>query len=217
MRISPNIIGRSHPKHSLETVFSVESLRVRLAQSHFSTKDPVRRVSLRFKAQRLADIPVVNALVASYLDQIVSSMHKLNPKNIIKVSYRKDQDTSQHYIGIFTLDLARVSVDLSLIKDAALRKEVKDKLAKLSLSIETTPFFVPDDNIDLTSDMGLISFVSEAENLEAALAKLREPQNKILNHLADELETKLAKPAFLRTQFLKASETLLMKMLGKIF
>gem|GEM_PF-5417485 len=189
--------------------------RTRLAPSVFTVREPNKKVAIWFKGTTY-QARAIMAIAANIIDRIVTETDYSTPKSIVKISYRRSMGNPQHYIGIFTLDFSRLNLEsyLSMIREPALREEVRKSFSRILVKIKTTPFKMPDEHIELVNDIGLINLISEAQNAEAALARLREPERQIMDHLADQLETKLAKTTFLKTQFIKSAETLIKRLLG---
>jgi hypothetical protein len=156
------------------------------------------------------------AIAAHIVDLIITDTDYSAPEKIIRISYKRDNGQPQHYIGIFTLDFSRINLDsyLSMVRDDGMREEIRRAFGKILVRIKTNPFYMPNENLELVDNIGLINMIGEAEDAAVALAKLREPDQKIMGHLARQLEAKLGKEKFLQTQFVKSSEILIRKLLG---
>lgn len=197
-----------------DDIVKTASGRIRLAGSALLTGDEQAMVKITFKGRDYANVPVLRALAALYIDQIIGGLDFTRPEGFLTISYKRDPERPQSYIGVFALELDRLTVDFSMITDPSIRKRVETAAARIALSIETSPFFIPDEEVDMIGDAGILQLLGKAKDAAETLMKLREPRDKILSRVADELELRLNKPNFLRTQFLMKSDALIQRMIG---
>jgi hypothetical protein len=182
--------------------------RARIRASAFTIQDPLARTDIRLKATWYQDLPVVKALAAWLIMDTVASFAFSSPAELLKISYKRHPQKEQHYVGIFTLELSRLPLDLKEIKSSAIRAMVKEFISRYSLTIETSPFFVENKSVGIADNMGAINFLAEANDAREALLKLREPEENIQLLLVDQLKNKLKKSTFLKTSFTKSAEEL---------
>ncbi len=191
-------------------IVKTASGRIRLTESAFLTGNEQTMVQITFKGRNYANVPVLRALTALYIDQIIAELNFDKPKTLfedqITISYRKDP-APQIYIGVFTLELGKLPIKYSMITDPAIRKRVATAIARLTLSIETSPFFIPDEEVDMIGDAGILKLLGESTDPVKTLAELKEPKEKILSYLGKKIN-------FIRTQFLIRSEIIIGKLLA---
>jgi hypothetical protein len=190
-------------------------LRTRLSPAVFSVIAANKKVEVQYRGKSYR-VRAIMAIAAHLVDRIVTEADYSSPGKVLKIAYKRDQDRPEHYIGNFTLDFSKLNLEkhLSMVIDQGLRNQLRQAFSMILVRIKTTPFYVHNERIEVTDDIGLINLIGNAEDAETALATLREPRDKIFRLLADQLETKLSKAKFLQTQFTISSEVLIKKLLS---
>jgi hypothetical protein len=182
--------------------------RVHISASAFA-ENPPALADIRFKALGIKNVPLVAALTAWALDEMFSNDNFSTLKQTINISYQRG-DEGQTYIGLFSLDPGKAGAVLLKIKNDSVRADVKASLTGYSLEAKTRPFFVADENIDITSNPGIETALGEADDAYHEFLQLKEPTEKIYDQLRARLDT------FVKTQFVKQAGEIIQELLGII-